>query len=77
MSKAHVHEILEMITTTGKAYSVDELQAAVDAQFGGNALFHSCSIEDMSSAQAVEFLVSRGKFVPQQSGTSCCGGCGG
>lgn len=74
---SHVHEILEMINSTGESYTVVELQQAVISQFGRSALFNSCSIEDMNSIQAVEFLVNKGKFVPKQSGTSCCGSCGG
>jgi len=77
MPQAHVHDILEMINSTGKAYSVVELQEAIVSKFGKDTSFHSCSIEDMNAAEAVEFLVSRGKFVPEQSGTSCCGACSG
>ncbi len=77
MLKAHVHEILEMIHATNKAYSVAELQEAVINHFSEDTFFNSCSIDNMSAAQAIEFLVQRGKFVPQQSGSHCCGGCGG
>lgn len=77
MSKAHVHEILEMIRTTGKAYSVVELQQAVIDQFGQDMRFNSCSIDGMNSVEAVDFLVAKGKFVPEQSEAPCCGGCGG
>jgi probable metal-binding protein len=75
MLKTHVHEILEMIN--GKTYSIVELQEEVISHFSKDMLFHSCSIESMSAVQAVEFLVERGKFLPQQPETSCCGGCGG
>ncbi|WP_271274119.1 YecH family protein [Aliamphritea hakodatensis] len=77
MFKAHVHEILEMIHASDKAYSVAELQEAVISHFSEDTVFNSCSIHDMSAAQAIEFLVQRGKFVPLQSGSPCCGGCGG
>ena len=77
MLTAHVHEILEMISMSGKAYSSAELQQAIEAQFGNEMRFNSCSIDNMNAEQAVEFLISRGKFIPQQTGTSCCGSCGG
>lgn len=77
MLKAHVHEVLEMINANGKAYSTVELQEAVVSHFGKDVLFHSCSIDNMNSVQAVDFLVERGKFTPLQAETSCCGACGG
>jgi probable metal-binding protein len=77
MPQAHIHDVLEMINTTKEAYSEQELQAAIVTQFGDEMRFSSCSIEGMDSAKAVEFLVTRGKFVPKKSGTACCGACGG
>lgn len=77
MSKAHVHEILEMIRTSGKNYSVVELQQAVIGQFGHHMRFNSCSIDGMNSIEAVDFLVQKGKFVPEQPQSTCCGACGG
>jgi probable metal-binding protein len=77
MSKAHVHEILEMINTNNKSYSIIELQEAVVNHFSKDMLFNSCSIENMNAVQAVDFLVERGKFIPHQSEASCCGACGG
>jgi len=75
MLKAHVHEILEMIN--GNAYSIIELQEAVINKFSKDILFHSCSIENMNPVEAINFLIERGKFVPLQLETSCCGACGG
>ncbi|MCP4790171.1 MAG: YecH family protein [Gammaproteobacteria bacterium] len=76
MSFAHVHDILTMIETTGVAYTKPQLQAAIVSHFGDETRFGSCSIDGMDSEQAVEFLITRGKFVPQQAG-SCCGSCTG
>ena len=76
MSLAHVHDILTMIDATGVAYTKQQLQAAIVSKFGNETRFGSCSIDGMDAEQAVEFLVSRGKFVPQQEG-SCCGSCSG
>ena len=77
MLKAHVHDILEMINSSGQTYSTVQLQEAVIGQLGKDTVFHSCSIENMNAIEAVEFLIERGKFIPEQSGTSCCGACGG
>jgi len=75
MQTAHVHEILEMISASGQAYSAAELQTAIETQFGTEMRFNSCSIDNMNAEKAVEFLISRGKFIPQQAESSCCGGC--
>lgn len=77
MQNAHVHEILEMLNSTAEAYSAKELQEAIERQFGLETRFQSCSIDNMNAAQAVDFLISRGKFIPKQTATSCCGACGG
>lgn len=77
MQNAHVHEILEMLNSSAEAYSALELQEAVERHFGLDTRFQSCSIDNMSAAQAVEFLINRGKFIPKQATTSCCGACGG
>ncbi|MDP6968202.1 MAG: YecH family protein [Gammaproteobacteria bacterium] len=76
MSFSHVHDILTMIDATGVAYTKPQLQAAIVSKFGNETRFASCSIEGMDAEQAVEFLIARGKFVPQQAG-SCCGSCSG
>ena len=76
MSYYHVHDVLTMINETRVAYTKSGLQEAIVEHFGEAARFASCSQDGMASEQAVEFLISRGKFVPEQAG-SCCGACGG
>jgi len=36
--------------------------------FGRDAKFHTCSAEDMTAEELVEFLETRGKFKPQTGG---------
>jgi probable metal-binding protein len=36
--------------------------AAIEAEFGAGARYHTCSAEEMDAAGLVEFLVARGKF---------------
>ncbi|WP_370977911.1 YecH family metal-binding protein [Agaribacterium sp. ZY112] len=72
----HVHDILDIIKQSGKNYSVAELKQAITSEFGSEATFASCSTEGMNIEQAIEFIISKGKFVPEKSGV-CCGGCGG
>lgn len=76
MSYHHVHDVLTMINETRLPYTKFGLQEAIIEHFGTTARFASCSHDNMAAEQAVEFLIMRGKFVPEQSG-SCCGACGG
>ncbi len=75
MPQTHVHDILQMINESSEAYTEAQLQQAIVSKFGEDMSFSSCSIDGMNASQAVEFLVSRGKYVPKQQGSSCCGAC--
>ena len=63
----HGHEVLRMME--GNSYaSAEELIAAIDAKFGADARFHTCSASDMDAAALVAFLESKGKFKPTDGG---------
>lgn len=59
----HGHEVLEMMVDAGRPYSTESLQAAIDERFGKDARFYICSGGDMSAAELIETLWSKGKFV--------------
>jgi probable metal-binding protein len=44
--------------------------AAINARFGEEARFHTCSAADLSAAELVAFLAAKGKFIPQEAGFS-------
>ena len=59
----HGHEVLHMMegkSYTGKQQLIDE----IISRFGENERFYTCSAEDMTAAQLVDFLEERGKFMP-------------
>ena len=69
MASVHGHEVLHMMLESTEGYpSVEALVTAIEARFGADARFHTCSAEGMDARSLVEFLTARGKFVPSQSG---------
>lgn len=64
MNQVHGHEVLNMMMTSGKAYTRASLIQDIRQRFGEEARFHTCSAEGMTAEQLVDFLESRGKFVP-------------
>ena len=59
---------MEMMLASGKPYTKQSLTAEILSTFGSATRFHTCSAEDMTAADLVDFLESRGKFVPQGDG---------
>lgn len=62
MESIHGHEVMHMIADAGRTFSKAELVPEIDAKFGADARFHTCSAENMTAAELVEFLIERGKF---------------
>jgi probable metal-binding protein len=57
-----------MMVDDGEAYTKATLCAAIVERFGADARFCTCSAENMTPAQLVEFLEQRGKFVDAGEG---------
>lgn len=70
MTAIHGHEVLQMMLEADTAFTTDTLVAAIEAKFGGEARYHTCSAEDMTARELVAFLEARGKFVPSGNGFS-------
>jgi probable metal-binding protein len=66
----HGHEVLDMIAEAERPFSRAELIAEIESEFGPDARYHTCSIEGLSAAELVEFLVSRGKLHGDDEGLS-------
>ena len=59
----HGHEVLHMME--GNSYKTkQELINAIVARFGADERFYTCSAEDLTAAELVDFLEERGKFMP-------------
>lgn len=70
MTSIHGHEVLNMMIESQEQYTEQSLVQAIDARFGSDARFHTCSAENMTAAELVAFLAARGKFVPAEEGFS-------
>ena len=67
-AQIHGHEVIAMIRESGQAYSRDSLTAAIEARFGAEARFYTCSAEGLSAGELIDFLENRGKFIPRAGG---------
>jgi len=62
LALVHAHEVMHMMLDAGKTYTRQTFQADLAARFGPDARFHSCSIDNMTADDLLEFLVGRGKL---------------
>lgn len=62
MKSIHGHDVMHLIADAGRAFTKDELIAEVGRKFGEDARFHTCSAENMTAAELIDFLSARGKF---------------
>ncbi|WP_039056687.1 YecH family metal-binding protein [Enterobacter sp. Bisph1] len=70
MTSIHGHEVLNMMIETGERYTKESLATAIIQRFGETSRFHTCSAENLTASELVEFLASRGKFIPSDEGFS-------
>ncbi|HCH51730.1 MAG TPA: DUF2492 domain-containing protein [Proteus sp.] len=68
MSSIHGHEVLHFILSSETAFTKESLIEAIHQQFGNDSLFHTCSAENMTASQLVDFLERKGKFIPAEGG---------
>ena len=61
--QVHGHEVMRMMLESDGAFTKDSLRAAIVERFGEATRFCTCSAENMTAEQLVDFLESRGKFV--------------
>ena len=71
MSKlVHGHEVMEMMMASGKNYTKESLECEIIEKFGADTRFHTCSAENMTAGELVDFLESRDKFINAGEGFS-------
>ena len=63
MESIHGHEVMHLIADAKLALSKDGWITEIGRKFGAGARFHTCSAENMSAGELIDFLNSRGKFV--------------
>ena len=64
----HGHEIMEMMLATEQAFTRESLRQAVLDKFGEEARFFTCSAQNMTADEVIDFLQSRGKFIEAGDG---------
>lgn len=60
MNSIHGHEVLNMMHNNN--YSEESLLNALNNKFGVDAKFHTCSKQNMSAQELINFLKLKGKF---------------
>lgn len=68
MTDIHAHEVMHMMLERDGVFSRESLARAIVERFGADATFHSCSAAGMDVHAVIDFLESRGKFVPRHDG---------
>ncbi len=68
MTQIHGHEVLDMMMHSGKTYTRQSLLEDIITRFGLQTRFYTCSAENMTAEQLIDFLDTRGKLVWQGSG---------
>lgn len=62
MKSIHGHEVMRMMIDSGESFTKKSLEAAIISEFGSDARFHTCSADNMTAEELVDFLESRDKF---------------
>ncbi|MEN9307106.1 MAG: hypothetical protein RL173_1038 [Fibrobacterota bacterium] len=66
----HGHDVIGMIVESGKAWKREDLLVAIEARWGSEARFHTCSAEGMDAQGLIEFLGARQKFIESDDGVT-------
>jgi len=64
----HGHEVMQMMVQSGKHYTRASLIEDIEQNFGKEATFYTCSAFNMTAAELIDFLDSRGKILTMQDG---------
>ena len=67
-NQVHGHDVMRMMLDNGQSYTKDTLRTAIVDRFGEATRFHTCSAENMTASELVDFLAQRGKFVEVSGG---------
>ena len=66
----HGHEVMKMMVASGKNYTKGSLEHEIIEKFGTDTRFYTCSAENMTAGELVDFLASRNKFIDTGEGFS-------
>ncbi|GAA4896696.1 YecH family metal-binding protein [Ferrimonas pelagia] len=68
MASVHAHEFLGLLANSDQAKTLAEMAALSHQQFGEQARFHTCKLQDLEIEALLAFLVKAQKIVPQADG---------
>ena len=68
LTSVHAHEVMHMMLDTGKTYTRETFQADLAAKFSPDARFHTCSLDNMTADDLLEFLAARSKLTGDING---------
>jgi len=67
-TQVHGHEVMQMMLNLDRSFTRESLRESIHEQFGTDARFFTCSAQDMTADELIDFLAQRGKFVETDSG---------
>lgn len=65
MQLIHGHEVIQMMIESGIKYTRESLKQAIHNTFGEETRFYTCSSENMTADDLIDFLAQRGKFIAE------------
>lgn len=68
MKEIHGHEVMKMMLTSGRTYTRASLTEEIIRSFGADARFFTCSAENLTPAELIDFLEVKGKLVSGPGG---------
>ena len=68
LNQVHGHDVMRMMLDSGQSYTKETLRAAIMNRFGEETRFYTCSAENMTADELVEFLGKREKFIATDTG---------
>ncbi|MGD7652095.1 MAG: YecH family metal-binding protein [Verrucomicrobiales bacterium] len=68
MESIHGHEVMHLIAGSSESRSRQDWVSVIEEKFGASARFHTCSAENLSVGQLLDFLEERGKFASRDGG---------
>lgn len=64
----HAHELLNLIGEQSEPLTLDQIKALAAEQFGAEARFFTCRLDDQTIEQIVTFFVKMQKVAPMGEG---------
>ena len=68
INSVHGHEVMKMMIESDEDYTKESLAENIKKKFGEKTVFYTCSAENMSAEQIVDFLEKKGKFINSEKG---------